>query len=247
VKRLIKLINIGYKVDDQIILDDVNLEFREGETFVIMGPSGCGKSTLLRLIMGLILPTSGWIEIDDFSTATLSSREWQQLRYKMGMVFQSAALFDSMTVFDNIAFGLRRRGEKENVIRDKVYQTLAIVGLTPDVAEKMPSDLSGGMKKRTAIARAIATEPPILLYDEPTTGLDPLIAETINELISDLQKTLGITSIVVTHDILSALKVANRVGLLYQGKLVEVRNRSELKKAEHPILKQFLKEYQLAI
>jgi phospholipid/cholesterol/gamma-HCH transport system ATP-binding protein len=124
---------------------------------------------------------------------------------------------------------------------------LAIVGLDADTAVKMPADLSGGMKKRTAIARAIATEPPILLYDEPTTGLDPLIAETINELISDLQKSLGITSIVVTHDIISALKVADRVGLLYQGKLVEVRERSELKMARHPILKQFLKEYQLAI
>lgn len=244
---MIKLINLSYQVNGQTILDNVNLEFREGETFVIMGPSGCGKSTLLRLIMGLIRPTAGWIEIDGFSTATLSPREWQQLRYKMGMVFQSAALFDSMNVFDNVAFGLRRRGEKEKMIRDKVFQTLAIVGLASDVAAKMPSDLSGGMKKRTAIARAIATEPPILLYDEPTTGLDPLIAETINELISDLQKTLGITSIVVTHDITSALKVANRIGLLYQGKLVEVRDRSELKKAEHPILKQFLKEFQLAI
>jgi phospholipid/cholesterol/gamma-HCH transport system ATP-binding protein len=247
VKRLIKLINLSYQVDGQIILDNLNLEFREGETFVIMGPSGCGKSTLLRLIMGLIRPTAGWIEIDDISTALLSPREWHQLRYKMGMVFQSSALFDSMTVFDNVAFGLRRRGEKENAIREKVYETLAIVGLDAETAAKMPSDLSGGMKKRTAIARAIATEPPILLYDEPTTGLDPLIADTINELIADLQKTLGITSIVVTHDIISALKVANRVGLLYQGKLVEVRNRSELKQAEHPILKQFLKEYQLAI
>jgi phospholipid/cholesterol/gamma-HCH transport system ATP-binding protein len=247
VNLLIKLINLGYQVNGQTILDDVTLEFQAGETFVIMGPSGCGKSTLLRLIMGLIRPTSGRIEIDDFVTATLSPREWHQIRYKMGMVFQSAALFDSMTVFDNVAFGLRRRGEKETVIRDKVYKTLAIVGLDADTAVKMPADLSGGMKKRTAIARAIATEPPILLYDEPTTGLDPLIAETINELISDLQKSLGITSIVVTHDIISALKVADRVGLLYQGKLVEVRERSELKMARHPILKQFLKEYQLAI
>jgi phospholipid/cholesterol/gamma-HCH transport system ATP-binding protein len=244
---LIKLINLGYQVNGQTILEGVTLEFQAGETFVIMGPSGCGKSTLLRLVMGLIRPTSGWIEIDDYSTATLSPHEWQQLRYKMGMVFQSAALFDSMTVFDNVAFGLRRRGVKESVVRDKVYRTLAIVGLDAATAEKMPSDLSGGMKKRTAIARAIATEPPILLYDEPTTGLDPLIADTINELIADLQKSLGITSIVVTHDISSALKVANRVGLLYQGKLVEVRDRSELNQARHPILKQFLKKYQLNI
>jgi phospholipid/cholesterol/gamma-HCH transport system ATP-binding protein len=245
--NLIKLVNLGYIVDGQTILDGVSLEFIKGETFVVMGPSGCGKSTLLRLIMGLIRPTSGWIEIGDLSTATLSAREWRQLRQQMGMVFQSSALFDSMTVFDNIAFGLRRRGENESVIREKVYQTLGIVGLAAEVAAKMPADLSGGMKKRTAIARAVATEPPILLYDEPTTGLDPLIADTINELIVDLQKTLGITSIVVTHDIISALKVANRVGLLYQGKLVETRDRDRLKDAEHPILKQFLAEYQLAI
>jgi phospholipid/cholesterol/gamma-HCH transport system ATP-binding protein len=245
--NLIKLVNLGYIVNGQTILDGVSLEFLKGETFVVMGPSGCGKSTLLRLIMGLIHPTSGWIEIGDCSTATLSAREWRQLRQQMGMVFQSSALFDSMTVFDNVAFGLRRRGENESVIREKVYKTLAIVGLTAEVAAKMPADLSGGMKKRTAIARAIATEPPILLYDEPTTGLDPLIADTINELIVDLQKTLGITSIVVTHDIISALKVANRVGLLYQGKLVEARDRDRLKDAEHPILKQFLAEYQLAI
>lgn len=245
--NLIKLVNLGYIVDGQKILDNISLEFVEGETFVIMGPSGCGKSTLLRLIMGLIRPTSGWIEIDDFSTATLSPLEWQQLRYKMGLVFQSSALFDSMTVFDNVAFGLRRRGDKETSIREKVYQTLSIVGLDPSVGEKMPSDLSGGMKKRTAIARAIALEPPILLYDEPTTGLDPLIADTINDLICELQSKLGITSIVVTHDIISALKVANRVGLLHQGNLVEVRDRSDLKNAEYPLLRQFLHDYRAAL
>jgi len=244
---LIKLVNLGYIVDGQRILNNINLEFIEGETFVIMGPSGCGKSTLLRLIMGLIRPSSGWVEIDDLSTAALSPREWQQLRYKMGLVFQSSALFDSMTVFDNVAFGLRRRGDKENLIRDKVHQTLSIVGLDSSVGEKMPSDLSGGMKKRTAIARAIALEPPILLYDEPTTGLDPLIADTINELICELQGKLGITSIVVTHDITSALKVANRVGLLYQGNLVEVRERSDLKNAEYPLLRQFLNDFQAAL
>jgi phospholipid/cholesterol/gamma-HCH transport system ATP-binding protein len=244
---MIKLVNLGYSVEGQTILRNINLEFNEGETFVIMGPSGCGKSTLLRLVMGLIRPTSGWVEIDDLSTTTLSTREWHKVRYQMGMVFQSAALFDSMSVFDNVAFGLRRRGEKEETLRTRVIDTLSIVGLDADVAGKMPSDLSGGMKKRTAIARAIATEPPILLYDEPTTGLDPIIANTINELICELQQKLRITSIVVTHDIISALKVADRVGLLYQGDLVEVRKRSDLKNAEHPLLKQFLKEYQLAI
>ncbi len=244
---VISLVNLHYQIEGQLILEDINLEFEKGETFVVMGPSGCGKSTLLRLIMGLIQPTAGWIEIDGTNTSLLSKKDWQLLRRKMGMVFQSAALFDSMTVYDNIAFGLRRDQMDESLIADRVYEVLSIVGLDRSVAQKMPSDLSGGMKKRTAIARAIAFEPPILLYDEPTTGLDPIIADTINDLISELQKRLGITSIVVTHDITSALKVANRIGLLYEAKLVEVKERADLNHAEHPLMKEFLKNFQLVI
>ena len=241
----IALYNLGYQIQSQTILDGLELNFTPGETFVVMGPSGCGKSTLLRLIMGLIKPTSGWIEIDGCNTLGLSREEWQQVRLKMGMVFQSSALFDSMTVFENVAFGLRRQSRSESKIKTRVFECLATVGLDEDTARKMPSDLSGGMKKRTAIARAIATEPPILLYDEPTTGLDPIIADTINDLIRELQHSLGITSIVVTHDITSALKVADRVGLLDQGNLVEIRKRSELKQATHPMLIEFIKNYQL--
>jgi phospholipid/cholesterol/gamma-HCH transport system ATP-binding protein len=242
---MISIFNLGYIVNGQSILDGVEMEFRQGEIFVILGPSGCGKSTLLRLIMGLIKPTSGWIEIEGLNTINLSKPEWQEVRRKMGLVFQSAALFDSLTVFENVAFSLRRKGYTEKEITERVIQSLNIVGLTEDNAAKMPSNLSGGMKKRAAIARAIANKPPILLYDEPTTGLDPIIADTINELILDLQKSLGITSIVVTHDINSALKVADRIGLLYQGKLVEVRNRSAISKAQHPLFQQFFKNYRL--
>lgn len=244
---VISLVKLHYQIDGQVVLTDINLEFKKGETFVIMGPSGCGKSTLLRLIMGLVKPTAGWIEIDGVNTSLLSKKDWQVLRRKMGMVFQSAALFDSMTVFDNIAFGLRREKMAEPLVKDRVFEVLSIVGLDQSVAQKMPADLSGGMKKRTAIARAIAFEPPILLYDEPTTGLDPIIAGTINDLICELQKRLGITSIVVTHDIISALKVADRVGLLYETDLVEVKERADLKHAEHPLMKEFLKNFQLAI
>jgi ABC-type transport system involved in resistance to organic solvents, ATPase component len=242
---MISIYNLCYQINGQTILDRVELEFRRGETFVILGPSGCGKSTLLRLIMGLIKPTSGWIEIEGQNTQNISKTEWQELRRKMGMVFQSAALFDSLTVFENVAFSLRRKGMAEKEIHERVIQTLNIVGLTEDTAAKMPSDLSGGMKKRAAIARAIAIKPPILLYDEPTTGLDPIIADTINELILDLQKNLGITSIVVTHDINSVLKVADRIGLLYQGRLAEIKNRSEIAEAKHPLLQQFFKNYRL--
>lgn len=244
---VISLVNLHYQIEGQVILRDINLEFDKGETFVIMGPSGCGKSTLLRLIMGLIQPTAGWIEIDGTNTGLLSNKDWQLLRRKMGMVFQSAALFDSMNVYDNIAFGLRRGKMDEPLIEKRVYEVLSIVGLEPGVAQKMPADLSGGMKKRTAIARAIAFEPPILLYDEPTTGLDPIIADTINDLICELQKRLNITSIVVTHDIISALKVADRIGLLSEANLVEVKERADLKNAKHPLMKEFLKNFELVV
>jgi phospholipid/cholesterol/gamma-HCH transport system ATP-binding protein len=197
--------------------------------------------------MGLVKPTAGWIEIDGINTSMLPKKDWQALRRKMGMVFQSAALFDSMTVFDNIAFGLRREKISEPIVKNRVFEALSIVGLDHSVAQKMPADLSGGMKKRTAIARAIAFEPPILLYDEPTTGLDPIIADTINDLICELQDRLEITSIVVTHDIISALKVADRVGLLYQTNLAEVKKRAELKHSEHPLMKEFLKNFQSAV
>lgn len=244
---MIKLNQIGFEVQGQSILSGINLEFKQGETFAIMGPSGCGKSTLLRLIIGLIRPTAGWVEIDGINTSHLSPAGWKEVRQKMGMVFQSAALFDSLNVFDNVAFGLRQKKLKESEIRDRVFQALVTVGLDRGIAAKMPSDLSGGMKKRTAIARAIAIEPPILLYDEPSTGLDPIIAETIDELIRDLQHQLGITSIVVSHDVISVLRTANRIGLLHDGNLAEIRERVDLKNATHPMLRQFLANYQSVV
>lgn len=244
---LIILSDIVYQVGGQTILENLDFELFQGECFVIMGRSGCGKSTLLRLITGLIHPTSGRIEIEGVDTSTLTKLEWRKIRYKMGMVFQSSALFDSLNVFENVAFGLRNKKMPEPEIRERVYNSLSIVGLEESIAAKMPAELSGGMKKRTAIARAIAFEPPILLYDEPTTGLDPIVANTINELICNLQSRLGITSIVVTHDIMSALKVADRIGLLYEGNLVEVTARSQLKNARHPMFIQFLKDYETMI
>lgn len=244
---MISLHNLSYQVNNRTILDQLEIQFKPGECFVIMGPSGCGKSTLLRLIMGLIKPSAGFIEIFEKNTASFSKKDWQELRNKMGMVFQSAALFDSMTVFENVAFRLRRNGLINPNLTEKVLKSLAIVGLTEADATKMPADLSGGMKKRAAIARAIATEPPLLLYDEPTTGLDPLMANTINDLIRHLQHNLGITSLVVTHDIVSALKVADRIGLLHNGQLVEVCERQNLSQAKHPLLKEFLKDYNLSL
>jgi phospholipid/cholesterol/gamma-HCH transport system ATP-binding protein len=244
---LIALSDIEYQVGGQTILKNLDFELFQGECFVIMGRSGCGKSTLLRLITGLIRPTSGRIEIGGVDAGSLTKLEWRKIRFKMGMVFQSSALFDSLNVFENVAFGLRNKKLPEPEIRERVYKSLSIVGLEGSIAAKMPAELSGGMKKRTAIARAIAFEPPILLYDEPTTGLDPIVANTINELICNLQSELGITSIVVTHDIMSALKVADRIGLLHEGNLVEVTARSELKNTHHPMFTQFLKDYESLI
>jgi phospholipid/cholesterol/gamma-HCH transport system ATP-binding protein len=243
--KMIAISNLQYQINDQIIINELNLEIDKGETFVILGPSGCGKSTLLRLIMGLIKPSAGSIFIEGQNTQYLTRQEWQKIRNKMNLVFQSAALFDSLTVFENVAFSLRPLELSEKTIQERVIQSLEIVGLAPDTMHKMPSGLSGGMKKRVAIARAIAIKPPILLYDEPTAGLDPMIADTINGLILDLQKKMGITSIVVTHDMISALTVANRIGLLYQGRLVEIRQRSEIAEAEHPLFQQFFKHYRL--
>jgi phospholipid/cholesterol/gamma-HCH transport system ATP-binding protein len=241
--NIISLYNIGYQVGGQTILDGLELGFERGEAFVIMGRSGCGKSTLLRLIIGLINPTAGWIEIDGVNTLTLSKTQWQAIREKMGMVFQSAALFDSLTVFENVAFGLRRKKIPEPQIRERVEKSLEIVGLDRKIGKMMPADLSGGMKKRVAIARAIAFAPPILLYDEPTTGLDPIMSDTINQLILDLKRNLGITSIVVTHDVVSALQIADRIGLLNEGKLVEVTRRDQLNKNIHPLLAQFMSNF----
>jgi phospholipid/cholesterol/gamma-HCH transport system ATP-binding protein len=238
--NIISLYNIGYQINGQTILDGLELGFEQGEAFVIMGRSGCGKSTLLRLVIGLIQPTAGWIEIDGVNTLALSKTQWHEVREKMGMVFQSAALFDSLTVFENVAFGLRRKKIPEPQIQEQVGKSLEIVGLDRKIGLMMPADLSGGMKKRVAIARAIAFEPPILLYDEPTTGLDPIMADTINQLILDLKRTLGITSIVVTHDVVSALQIADRIGLLNEGKLVEVTRRDQLNKSTHPLLAQFM-------
>ncbi len=242
---MFSLHNLSYQVDNRTILNQLQIDFKPGECFVIMGPSGCGKSTLLRLIMGLIKPSSGSITIFEKDTSYFSKADWQEIRQQMGMVFQSAALFDSMTIFENVAFRLRRNKMSESALTERVLKSLTIVGLNENDAQKMPADLSGGMKKRAAIARAIATEPPLLLYDEPTTGLDPLMANTINELIRHLQHSLGITSLVVTHDIVSALKVADRIGLLNQGQLVEICERDQLPQAKHPLLKEFLKDYNL--
>jgi len=222
------------------VLDGVDLTIRTGESVVIIGQSGCGKSVLLKHIVALLRPETGRVIIDDTSIFDLSRYELMEFRKRVGVLFQSGALFDSMTVADNVGFCLKESIRlKPDRIKEIVDEKLALVGLS-DIGDKMPAEISGGMKKRVALARAIAAEPQILLYDEPTTGLDPITADVINELIVDVNKKLGVTSIAVTHDMASAYKIADRIVMLYQGTIVWDGSPAEIRATTDPVVKQFI-------
>ena len=219
---MIELVDVCKSFDKSEALKHINLSIKEGETLAIIGGSGSGKSTLLRLLIGLIRPTSGQILVRGRDVATLSEEEWDKLRLRMGMVFQYSALFDSMTVGDNVAFGLREHTNKsEAEISRIVKEKLALVGLE-GVEQMMPNELSGGMKKRVGLARAIACEPSVIFYDEPSSGLDPIMTARIDELIVNTQRKLGVTSVVVTHDMASACRIADRIAMIYEGELIAV-------------------------
>ncbi len=224
----------------QHVLKGVNLEIRNGETIVIIGQSGCGKSVLLKHIVGLLDPDQGTVMIDGTDIFSLPAHEMNEFRPKLGMLFQGAALFDSLTVQENVGFALYENSKlSESEIRNKVREKLGMVGLA-GVEEKMPAALSGGMKKRVGLARAICNEPKIILYDEPTTGLDPINSDVINQLILRMQAKLKVTSIVVTHDMTSAFKVGNRIAMLYQGVLIGIGTPDEIKKSDNPVIRQFI-------
>ena len=235
---MIELRDVVVAYDTRVILDSVNLTIKDGETLVILGGSGSGKSTLLRLIIGLQRPTSGQIIVDGVDITTLSEEEFNKVRQKMGMVFQYSALFDSMSVGENVAFGLR---EHTNLSDDKIQhivdERLGWVGLS-GYESYMPNELSGGMKKRVSLARAIALDPTLILYDEPSSGLDPITSGTISMLIRGMQERLGCTSIVVTHDMQSAFYVADRIALLDKGKFIEVSKTEDFKNS--PKVQQFI-------
>ncbi len=225
---------------DNKVLRGVNLKIEKGKTFVIIGRSGCGKSVLLKHIIGILKPDKGRILIDDCDITKLDEKGLNEVRKKFGMLFQGAALFDSLTVEENVAFGLRRhtnlsREETRRIVNEK----LGLVGLARNGFLK-PAELSGGMKKRVGLARAIAMEPEIVLYDEPTTGVDPVMGDAINELIVELHDKLKITSIAVTHDMASAYKIADRIAMLYEGKIIEVGLPEEIKHTENPVVRQFI-------
>ena len=219
---MIRLNNVRKRFGDKEVLRGISLNIEKGETIAIIGGSGSGKSTLLRLMIGLDRPTAGEIYIGGDNIAVMSEDALDRVRLRMGMVFQYSALFDSMTVGENVAFGLREHTTKsENEIQRIVAEKLSLVGL-PDAARLMPQELSGGMKKRVGLARAIATDPKIIFYDEPSSGLDPIMTAKIDELIIDMQKKLGVTSVVVTHDMASASRIADRIAMIYDGELIAV-------------------------
>lgn len=230
---------------DEPILENISFSAREGETIVVVGESGTGKSTILKLLLRLLVPDKGSVCIDGQDITRLTFDEALEVRQKMGMVFQGAALFDSMTVYENVAYPLREHTElEEDEIEARVRQKLEFVDLEPDkVMQQLPSELSGGMKKRVGIARGMANDPEIMLYDEPTSGLDPLTTATITHLIMKLQKELKVTSVVVSHDIRSSFKMASKVALLAQRKIQFFGTPEEMSKSDDKYIQDFLGGY----
>lgn len=237
---MIKIEDVHKSFRDNKVLDGVNLGIEKGETIVIIGRSGCGKSVLLKHIIGLLRPDQGRILIDGEDIASYTNRKLYKLRQRFGMLFQASALFDSLTVEQNVGLGLREHKLlPENKISEKIREKLRMVGLS-GVESLRPAQLSGGMKKRVGLARAIAMDPEFVLYDEPTTGLDPIMADAINDLIINLRNKLSITSIAVTHDIVSASKIADRIAMLYQGNIIFVGTPEQVKNSDDPVVQQFI-------
>jgi len=237
---VVKSENVHKKFGDRSILNGIDLEIYRGETFVIMGGSGCGKSTFLRHLIGALKPDSGKIHLLGKDIISLKETEMDEIRKKIGMSFQSSALFDSMTVGENISLPLREHTKLEQSVIDIVVKMkLELVGLR-GFEDLMPSQLSGGMRKRVGLARAIVMDPQIIFYDEPTAGLDPIVAGVIDKLILDLSKKLSITSVVVTHDMKSVFSIADRVAMLYHGKVLEVGTPDEMKNSSNGIVRQFI-------
>jgi phospholipid/cholesterol/gamma-HCH transport system ATP-binding protein len=239
---MIELIDIHKKFGKQIVLDGVNFNVQEGETVALLGPSGTGTSVLLKHIIGLIRPDSGTIIVDDKDVGRLKRQELAELRSHIGYVFQNGALFDSDTVFENVRLGItdERKYRDLDYARERVAECIRLVNLAPETIEKYPAELSGGMRKRVGIARAIAGSPKYLLYDEPTSGLDPVNADVIDELVRSLADTLGVTGVMVTHDVRGAFRTANRLALLTGGRIVQQGTPKEFLASTDPRVQEFL-------
>ena len=239
-KIKIRVVNLHKSFGESQVLCGVHLEVQQGESMVVIGGSGSGKTVLIKCIIGLIQPDEGEIYVDGVDITSLSEREMNEIRKKFGMLFQGGALFDSMTVWENVGFGLRQHTRlAEDEIRKIAAEKLGLLGLK-NIEDLMPAELSGGMKKRVSLARAIAMEPEILLYDEPTTGIDPVMADAINELIIRMREKLSVTSIAITHDMKSAYKIADRIAMLYQGQIIKVGAPDEVRNSSNPIVQQFI-------
>ncbi|MCX5776843.1 MAG: ABC transporter ATP-binding protein [Candidatus Firestonebacteria bacterium] len=237
---MIKIVNVSKHFGSHKVMNGLSLEIPDKKTVVIIGRSGCGKSVLLKHMIGLLKPDSGKILVKDRDIAKMDTVELDDIRKHFGMLFQSAALFDSLTVAENVGFALTRFTRKRpSEIKKLVKEKLALVGLE-NVEDKKPAELSGGMKKRVGLARAIAMDPEIMLYDEPTTGLDPIMSDVINELIVELQKKLKMTSVVVTHDMKSAYLVGDKIAMMYEGRIIHEGTPSEIKKTKDETVKQFI-------
>jgi len=237
---MIKFIDVHKQLGERKVLDGLNIDVFRGETMVIIGRSGTGKSIMLRHIMGLMLPDSGHVIVDGVDVATASRRTLLTLRTKMGVLFQSGALIHWLTIGGNVALPLREvGGYDETQIRRIVKEKLDLVEL-PNAENLLPEQMSGGMQKRAALARAIVRDPEIILYDEPTSGLDPVIANTIDELIRSIEQKLGVTSVVVTHDMESAYRVGDRIAMLHRGSIIQVGTSSEIRETSDPVVRQFI-------
>jgi phospholipid/cholesterol/gamma-HCH transport system ATP-binding protein len=237
---MIRLIDVFKAFGPKRVLEGFTLDVIEGQTMVIIGYSGSGKSVAIKHIVGLLEPDSGQVFVDDFEVPKLSRRDLYQLRARIGYVFQFAALFDSFTIGENVAMGLRKQQElTEPEIVERVREALALVDL-PNVENRFPAELSGGMRKRVGIARAIALRPKYILYDEPTTGLDPVTSAVIDQLMIRMRDRLGVTSIVITHDMRSAYAVGTRIAMLYEGQVRQVGTVDEIQHTTDPVVRQFI-------
>jgi phospholipid/cholesterol/gamma-HCH transport system ATP-binding protein len=237
---VIRIVDLYKRFGGHEVLKGINLVVRDGTTRVILGVSGSGKTVLMKHMIGLLRPDRGHVYVDDEDITTLDNAGMLRLRRKFGMVFQQAALFDSMTVFENVAFPLREHTRaKEDEVVDRVHKALAVVD-RHDIDHKFPSELSGGMRKRVGLARAIILEPGCVLYDEPTTGLDPITTDSVDQMILDANQRLKVTSVVISHDIGSALAVADDIAVIHKGEIVEDTTPAGLRQSKHPFVQEFL-------
>ena len=237
----IEIRNLHKAFGRKVVLDGVDLDIVKGESLVVIGGSGTGKSVLIKCIQGLLRPEEGSIKIDDEEVVGINEEQKEKLHSKMGMLFQGGALFDSLSVWKNVAFDMiENKKVNKKTAKNEAVRVLRSVGLAPDVADLSPSELSGGMQKRVGLARAIASRPEIIFFDEPTTGLDPIMADVINDLIIESVKGLGATALTITHDMASARKIADKIAMLYKGKIIWQGTVKEMDKTDNPYVRQFI-------